>query len=651
MTKRNITIIISVFVVVLLFVFSINYKNSEDRGNKFYSEGINNYKAGDYSLAYEKFSKIPSYSVLKPAALFRQARCASNLQQFDNAVKNYTKIVHNYPNSVITALSYYNMALIQYDMNKKTAKPNFEAVTKKYPNTELAVISEYYLGCIYYNEALSTENEHKKLNLYSTSANYLKSFIRKMPNDKYSYDAVEKLLNTNTTLAASDNLAVAKVLYNQGLYNEAKEYFYQSNLNESWCDFAKNYYKARDYERTKSVIETGLINYSNGKDPKEISEIIDLYLSLMPKEKGLNYLMAKVIDCNGFDYMMHLNCQTKKGNSKIACFDTLYKRYPNGRYAANALSEVFYDKVKNGKYHEAERLGRLHSKSYPYSKSAPFVMYKMAKVENALKKHDMENACYKGVLAKYPDTYYAYRAYLKLNKNNTKGIDSNLKVKPVVFPYKKSGENNLVVTLAELKDYDLVDEMCKNDQFVQSWIAYRKGKYTTSIILAREAMDKLNEKPPFSDLRWRLVYPIHYYEEIKKHKLDNNPTLLLSIMKEESHFDEKARSAVGAMGLMQLMPATAKEIADANGITGSQYIPETNIRTGSLYFSKIKKILNGKSALAVLAYNGGFNAVNNWKKYLNYEDFDEFLELIPYDETKLYLKKVLRTYWNYTNIY
>jgi len=651
MTKRNITIIITIFVFILLFVFFINYKNAEVKGNNYYSEGINSYKAGDYSAACEKFSKIPSYSTLKPAALFRQARCASNLQQFDYAIKNYNKIVHNYPNSVITALSYYNMALIQYDMNKKSAKSNFEAIIKKYPNTELAVNSEYYLGCIYYNNAQLTENENKRSNLYRTSADYLKSYIKKMPNDKFSYDAVEKLLNTNVILSASDNYTVAKVLYNQGLYSEAKDYFYKSKLNECWCDLAKNCCKLRDYDKAKAVIETGLINYSNGKDSKEISEIIDLYLSLVPKESGLSYLMAKVIDCNGFDYMMHLNCQAKKGNSKIACFDTLYKKYPNGRYAANALSEVFYSKVKNGKYLEAERLGRLHSKSYPYSKSAPFVMYKMAKVENVLKKYDMENACYKGVLAKYPDTYYAYRAYLKLNKDNNKNIDSNLKVKPVVFPYKKSGENNLVVTLAELKDYDLVDEMCKNDPFVQSWIAYRKGKYTTSVILAREAMDKLNEKPPFNDLRWRLVYPIHYYEEIKKYKLDNNPTLLLSIMKEESHFDEKARSAVGAMGLMQLMPATAKEIADAYGITGSQYIPENNIRTGSLYFSKIKKILNGKSALAVLAYNGGFNAVNNWKKYLNYEDFDEFLELIPYDETKLYLKKVLRTYWNYTNIY
>jgi len=649
MTKKTITIIMLVSVVILSMVIFINFKSAENKSNEIYSDAIMSYKTDDYSDAYNKFSKISPFSTLKPAALFRQARCASKLYQFDNAIKHYQKIVQNYPNTEIAALSYYNMALIKYDMHKKGAKQNFEAVLKKYPETEIAKLSEYYLGCLYFNAAQLTENDRKRQHYNITAANYFKSFIKKMPADAHSLDAVEKLMRTNPELNQEDNLAVARVYYNIGNYRDAKDFLYSTKLNESWCDLARTFVKLKEYSNARSVIETGLRSYSNSKDVKEIYEMMDMYLSLMPKEKGLKYLMAQVIDCNGFDYLVNQKCQSKKGDAKIACLDGLYKKYPTGRFAPNALSEVFYSKVKAGRYSEAERLGRLHTKNYPYSKSAPFVMYQMAKVESALKKHDMETACYKGVLSKYPDTYYAYRAYLKLNKNS--GVDPDIKVKPVVFPYKKTSENNFIITLAELKDYDLVEELCKNDKFVQSWIAYRKGKYTTSIILARDAMEKINEKPPFSDLRWRLVYPVHYYEEIKKHKLDNNPTLLLSIMKEESHFDDQARSCVGALGLMQLMPATAREVSNAYGLSGSLYNPENNIRTASLYFSKIKRILHGKSALAVLAYNGGFNAVSRWKQYLDYEDFDEFLELIPYDETKLYLKKVLRTYWCYTNIY
>ena len=638
-----------VTVVILSMVIFINFKSAENKSNSLYENAITSYKAEDYSDAYNKFAKISPFSALKPAALFRQARCASKLYQFDNAIKHYQKIVQNYPNTNIAALSYYNMALIQYDMHKKGAKHNFEAVLKKYPETDIATLSEYYLGCLYFNAAQLTESNRKRQSYNTNSANYFKSFIKKMPADAHAIDAVEKLMRTNSAINQEDNLAVARVYYNTGNYSEAKSFLYYTKLSESWCDLARTFVKLREYANARSVIETGLRSHSNSKDVKEIFEMMDLYLSLMPKEKGLKHLMAQVSNCNGYDYLVNQTCQSKKGDAKIACLDGLYKKYPNGRFAPNALSEVFYSKVRAGKYGEAERLGRLHTKNYPYSKSSPFVMYQMAKVENALKKPDMETAYYKGVLSKYPDTYYAYRAFLKLNKNS--GVNPDIKVKPVVFPYKKTTENSFIITLAELKDYDLVEELCKNDKFIQSWIAYRKGKFTTSIILARDAMDKINEKPPFTDLRWRLVYPVHYYEEIKKYKLDNNPTLLLSIMKEESHFDDQARSCVGALGLMQMMPATAREVSNAYGVSGSLLVPEVNIRMASLYFSRIKKILHGKSALAVLAYNGGFNAVSRWKQYLNYEDFDEFLELIPYDETKLYLKKVLRTYWCYTNIY
>ena len=76
-----------------------------------------------------------------------------------------------------------------------------------------------------------------------------------------------------------------------------------------------------------------------------------------------------------------------------------------------------------------------------------------------------------------------------------------------------------MIKLALLKDYDLVEELCKKDKFIQSWIAYQKGNYTISAILARNAMDELPEKPPFEDLRWRLIYPLHYYDLVDKYKI------------------------------------------------------------------------------------------------------------------------------------
>ena len=99
------------------------------------------------------------------------------------------------------------------------------------------------------------------------------------------------------------------------------------------------------------------------------------------------------------------------------------------------------------------------------------------------------------------------------------------------------------------------------------------------------------------------------------------------------------------------MPATADEIAKAYGLSNNLYNPENNIHLGSLYYAKMRRSLNDKDMSAIMAYNGGWAAVTRWKNRLNYTDMDDFVEKIPYPETQTYLKKVLRSYWNYSNIY
>ena len=208
-----------------------------------------------------------------------------------------------------------------------------------------------------------------------------------------------------------------------------------------------------------------------------------------------------------------------------------------------------------------------------------------------------------------------------------------------------------MVRLALLKDYDLVEELCKKDKFIQSWIAYQKGNYTISAILARNAMEELAVKPPYDDLRWRLIYPLHYYDTVLKYKGHSNPIILQSIIKEESHFNTYAQSGVNASGLMQLMPATYSEVAKYNNISGDIFDVNNNIKAGSIYYANLKKPFGGKDLYAISAYNGGIGSVTSWISKLVYSDTDEFVEQIPYPETKNYVKKVLRTYWVYGNIY
>ena len=124
-----------------------------------------------------------------------------------------------------------------------------------------------------------------------------------------------------------------------------------------------------------------------------------------------------------------------------------------------------------------------------------------------------------------------------------------------------------------------------------------------------------------------------------------------SIIKEESHFNPDAKSSVGAIGLMQLMPATYNEVVTKHKIPSNPDKVTANITAGSYYYTSLKRMLGSKDLYAISAYNGGIGSVSNWFSKLIYSDTDEFVEQIPYPETKNYVKKVLRTYWVYGNVY
>jgi len=149
-----------------------------------------------------------------------------------------------------------------------------------------------------------------------------------------------------------------------------------------------------------------------------------------------------------------------------------------------------------------------------------------------------------------------------------------------------------------------------------------------------------------------LYYPPAYMDVIDAAAQANDidPLLILSIMREESRFAPEARSPAGALGLMQLMPQTASRLSPHADVSLKHsedlYDIRTNIYIGSYYLKFLIKTLNSVPS-AVAAYNAGEDAVKNWMSAGQYRSADEFIEDIPYDETRNYVKKVLTSYFEY----
>lgn len=150
----------------------------------------------------------------------------------------------------------------------------------------------------------------------------------------------------------------------------------------------------------------------------------------------------------------------------------------------------------------------------------------------------------------------------------------------------------------------------------------------------------------------KILYPIPYYTQIKKNVKSFDPVIALSLIRQESGFNPKARSHVGARGLMQLMPTTAK-MFKKHLRTKHLYNPALNLRIGTKYFKNLLNRYDNNLVYSLAAYNAGESRVDDWKKrnYLK-EDFILYdIENIPFKETRKYVKLIFRNIFFYKMLY
>ena len=157
----------------------------------------------------------------------------------------------------------------------------------------------------------------------------------------------------------------------------------------------------------------------------------------------------------------------------------------------------------------------------------------------------------------------------------------------------------------------------------------------------------------------KIIYPRTYEEAVsiysEEYGVDDN--LILALIKAESNFDANAISNRNAIGLMQLMEETAKDVANQNGIelddeNIEQELSDVykNVQIGTCYLATLLKRYENKE-IALAAYNAGIGTVDNWIDKGIIKDDGSDIENIPYKETNYYVRKILRDYEFYNNLY
>jgi soluble lytic murein transglycosylase len=151
------------------------------------------------------------------------------------------------------------------------------------------------------------------------------------------------------------------------------------------------------------------------------------------------------------------------------------------------------------------------------------------------------------------------------------------------------------------------------------------------------------------------IFPLSYWGDIRKYSAahDLDPYLMAALMAQESTFVADVRSAANAVGLMQLIPATARRMAPKVGLRYSSRLltdPQANIRMGMAYFGQLMQEFRAPH-LALAGYNAGEGAVRRWLAERPGLPADEFTDDIPYAETQNYVKRIIGTAEDYRRLY
>ena len=358
--------------------------------------------------------------------------------------------------------------------------------------------------------------------------------------------------------------------------------------------------------------------------------------------------------------------------------------FPHDRRAAWCHWRLAFESYWKGGA-DAYDLLRSHVQHYPVSEDINDAVYFLGRLSE--RKNDLASAraCYEELLRRFPNTYYAMEAQERLKQSSLESAGSGDEMKQFLqevdwarrpeFPSFEPGALALsrihrarllqLTGLTSLAEGELKFGAA-NDAYQQNVYAYELAKSA----VARDAPDQAlrfikHFAPgylymPFDQAPvnfWRMAFPLSYRASINKRSRQQalDPYFVSALIRQESEFNPAVISPAHAYGLMQVLPATGKELARRIGIrrlrSTQLLIPDRNIQLGSMYVHDLMRSFGGKEEYVLASYNAGPSRARLWDTWGPYREQAEFIENIPFHETRTYVQVVLRNADVYRRLY
>ena len=579
----------------------------------------------DVYVATERHEKvIETAPLIKNRLLIKNAKKAAissllTLSMDREAIKALSEYIEDYPYDWEFKLTLAALLNIEGEINKSI---------KLYKD-------------IYINAAPFSDNALNELKVLEADTFSREEILKRADNlfKQYSYRKAEteynKVLKTAVNEEEKNNLlnSIAMCQFRTKRYEKSAETFSRIDTPEAMYWQARSYFRTNNHDafsKTKAAMEE--------KYPDE--EHISLLLLMEAEEfqrRGKSFSAAT----NYNDLIKKFPKQTEK-----AFWGLGWMNYVNGDYhtALNYFSKLtVYEKSKD-----------FYKYLFWEAKSREKISLECKNQGEDQRSNDSSIQCDSEQINPFyglpsDESYYGYLIKLRSSYAATDKInlvkpdmpenDTHKRIEALSsLGMKDAAANEVAAALKKARS--------KEDILYLGFMAMSLGKYKDIIYHAEPKDDK--EFLPYS-------YPLAYWNIISKAaetgKID--AYLVAALIREESRFNPKVVSWAGAVGLMQLMPSTARRITREAGVTIDHnrdlFDPGKNILLGTHHLSGLINEFNNLP-VAIMSYNAGKNIVNTWLEKYYKDDINEFIENVPYRETRRYVKKVLKSYWQYRAI-
>jgi soluble lytic murein transglycosylase len=643
-------------------------KKSAESPDRSFLLGVSALRFGKFeealTLLAEAEQKLPLAS---DYAAFYQVEALLKLKKYPDVTARVASFAKLYPTSLLLRRSEKLLADALFEAGDfKAALKAFQVFVEKYPSGVDSVDSLFQAALcreeigdkagalqiyrnIWINNPASTQAKKSQERLKELEKNGLKTG---------SYSPEELLKRASSLYSQNDFSTSIKTLEMVDLNSQSPSIASRVELRTGMGHFRLRQYKQAEKFLSKAAgspvpgvsSEARFWMAKSFERQNQNERALTLYMELAAEGKRQEFADDALMEAAGLRRSMGLY------SDSAILFEQVAKLHPESKFVSRSIWEAGWCRYLTGEYSVAVNMFRGLLKDETQREKA---LYWLAMALENSGNADA-GSFYRMLQDEYPAGFYAtWHREQKGMKDTREAIGQRdaLTELPMAPGFEKPRLLAALGMLDEARiEMSAVRKKTGDKKALFPGIArvyMEMGEYSSAISLFMQNRPIAWEKRTLP--LWTAGYPLVYTGLVAQNAAANalSEGLVYALIRAESGFSPTIKSHAGAIGLMQMMPATAKLAAREKGAFNPQRltIPEYNIRLGTRHLRNLMKEYDGDVVLVAAAYNAGGAAVERWRKNMKGLKKDEFIESIPYQETRDYVKKVYASAAIYRHLY